>query len=107
MNVQCLLGRHDVGPWQLRPRLIGVRVEWLRWERACRRQTFGRRPWRCSHVERRWFRVKVPKTYRGGGIGAAIDVEKYLARIGFTPPAPDQLTTSNAPPAEALASLRR
>lgn len=107
MNFQCLIGRHNIGAWQLRPRLIGVRVEWLRWERACVRLAHGPKPWRCSHVERRWFRVRVPKTYRGGGAGKAIDVETYLKRVGFMPPAPEQLTTSSAPPAEALNSLPR
>ena len=107
MNFQCLIGRHDLGPWRLLPRLIGIRVEWLRWERACTRQTFGPKPWRCKHVERRWFRVRVPKTYRGGGIGKAIDVEQYLKRIGFTPPPPEALKTSDAPLDKALRSLPR
>ena len=107
MNLQCLLGRHEIGAWRLRPRLIGTRVEWLRWERACTRQTFGPKPWRCRHVERRWFKVRVPRAYRGGGTGKAIDVEDYLKRIGFIAPAPERLQTSNAPPDEALSSLPR
>lgn len=107
MNFQCFIGRHDIGPWQLRPRLIGVRVEWLRWERGCRRQAFGPKPWRCKHVERRWFKVRVPKSYRGGGAGKAIDVEQYLKRIGFSAPDPERLEASNAPPDEAFSSLPR
>lgn len=87
------IANHRWGEFGLRPRWIGVRVEWLRWERTCQR---------CWAIERRWFKVKLPSGLKMGGIGHAIRVEDYLKRIRQS--APDPLSV---PPSSMPAELTR
>jgi hypothetical protein len=105
-NLQCLLGRHDFGPWILRPTLIGTRVEWLHYDRECRRR---RGSIRCHAVDRRWWKVRVPRSFRAPGVGdlRALPVETYLARLKVTPPRPESLPPGGIlPPPGALDSVR-
>lgn len=89
MSPQCLLGLHDMGPWQLRPPVVARVVPWMRWERSCRRL--------CGETDRRWFRVKAA----GAKVTHLMAAEVYLRRLGMTAPDPDTLP-SGTPPIEAL-----
>lgn len=104
MNMSCLVGRHELGPWELRPKLIGARVGWLRWERHCTRRQPDKR-WVCRRVEQRWFQVRVPASFRPGGEGKAIAVEAYVQKIRAHVPPPETLPTSAGPPRGALQDL--
>lgn len=99
-DLRCVVGRHDWGPWALRPPRIGARTEWLYWASACRR-TFAtdgphRRP--CPGVRRRWFKVTIPTwSTLPDGIKRSIPVEAYLKRIGARAPDPVFLRDGDAP----------
>lgn len=83
--VPCI-GRHRLAAaWELRPPLIGQRVEWLYWQTACER---------CAHIERRWFRVEIPAWFTLPRPGRrAIPVARYLERLRITAPDPETLSS--------------
>jgi hypothetical protein len=94
----CLIRGHAWGEWRMYPRLIGARVEWLRWESRCQRG-------QCRTARRRWFKVEIRSDRRlPEGIGKAIPVERYLQRIGAIAPRPEALVDGPMP-AEVLESL--
>lgn len=87
--VRCIFQGHAWTQWQLYPRRIGARVEWLRWEARCLK---------CRRTRQRWFRVEVPADARiPMGIGNAIPVERYLSRIGAVAPRPESLSNGSMP----------
>jgi hypothetical protein len=89
MNIGCVFGRHAYNAWQLFPRVIGARVEWLRWESRCQK---------CRHVRRRWFKVAIPDGTRiPKPVPKAISAEQWLRRIGTTAPGPETLQDGSMP----------
>lgn len=95
-SLRCVFAGHAWTEWHLRPRLIGTRVEWLRWESYCPK---------CRQYRRRWFRVHVPASRRLPESGAgSLPVEKYLHRIGAVAPRPETLVDGPMP-GEVIAGL--
>ena len=103
MNLACLLG-HDFGDWELRPPLIGARVEWLYWQKRCRRTSAERGILRqCPATRQRWFRVRIPGWAKlPSGIGHAIPVTAYLDRIRAKAPDPETLRDGRMPTKQQL-----
>jgi hypothetical protein len=82
----CIARHRLPETFELRPPLIGTRVEWLYFARSCRR---------CGWTERRWWRVD-PRRLRMSG--PAIPVGKYLRRLKVQAPDPLTIAPSEAPP---------
>lgn len=83
-DVLCLVGRHQLGPWLLRPGMIAIPITWLRWERWCSRCHRGQ--------DRRWFEVAFrPPPADPPRWSGTLTPEQYLALIGAVAPPPDSL----------------
>jgi hypothetical protein len=77
----CRIRGHRGAVWWIRPALVAVPVEWLRWERECDR---------CHRVERRWFRVPPARPH------LAMGGTQYVAWRRPDAPLPDELRASRA-----------